>query len=138
MVHSADIDIMANYIYGLPGDTRETINKTFELSKELCTRGWNTYAAMALPGSQLYKSAIEKNIELPENYEGYSFHSYNSQPLPTENLTAGEVLKIRDEKFMEYHNNPLFLKKIFEKFGDKAVFNIKKMTEIKIKRKLYN
>jgi radical SAM superfamily enzyme YgiQ (UPF0313 family) len=138
MIHTADMDIMANYIYGLPGDTKESINQTFELSKDLCTRGWNTYAAMALPGSQLYKNAIEKNIELPENYEGYSFHSYNSQPLPTEKLTAAEVLKIRDEKFIEYHNNPNFLRRIEEKFGDKAVSNIKKMTTINIKRKLYN
>jgi len=138
MIHAADMDIMANYIYGLPGDTKESINQTFELSEDLCTRGWNTYAAMALPGSQLYKNAIEKNIELPENYEGYSFHSYNSQPLPTEKLTAAEVLKIRDEKFIEYHNNPNFLRRIEEKFGDKAVSNIKKMTTINIKRKLYN
>ena len=48
-VHDADINIMANYIYGLPGDTKESILKTFELSKELNTMGWNTYAAMALP-----------------------------------------------------------------------------------------
>ena len=138
MIHSADIDIMANYIYGLTGDTRETIEKTFALSKELCTRGWNTYAAMALPGSQLYKNAIDNNIELPENYEAYSFHSFNSQPLPTDKLKAGEILKIRDEKFLEYHTDPDFLKKVGDKFGDKAVKNIKEITAIKIKRKLYN
>jgi radical SAM superfamily enzyme YgiQ (UPF0313 family) len=138
MVESADIDVMANYIYGLTGDTRDTINKTFELSKELCTRGWNTYAAMALPGSYLYKYSIDNNIELPEDYEGYSFHSYNSQPLPTKNLSAGEILKIRDEKFIEYHSNPEFLGRILEKFGDKAVSNIKQMLSVKIKRKLYN
>lgn len=41
-VQNANIDVMANYIYGLPGDTKETIEKTFQLSKELSTRGWNT------------------------------------------------------------------------------------------------
>jgi anaerobic magnesium-protoporphyrin IX monomethyl ester cyclase len=137
-VHDANIDIMANYIYGLPGDTKETIEKTFELSKELCTRGWNTYAAMALPGSQLYKNAIDQKITLPKNYEGYSFHSYNSQPLPTKSLSAGEILKIRDKKFIEYHTDKIFLNRIKEKFGDKAVNNIVDMTTIKIKRKLYN
>ena len=85
-VHEADINVMANYIYGLPGDTEETIKKTFELSLDLCTTGWNTYAAMALPGSQLYKEALEKNHDLPESYEGYSFHSYETLPLPTEKL----------------------------------------------------
>lgn len=137
-VHEANIDVMANYIYGLPGDTKETIQKTFELSKELCTRGWNTYAAMALPGSQLYKNAVDQKITLPENYEGYSFHSYNSQPLPTSSLSAGEILQIRDKKFIEYHTNKNFLIKIKEKFGNNAVQNIIDMTKIKIKRKLYN
>ena len=50
-VHESDIEIMANYIFGLPGDTSETIKKTLDLSKELCTSGWNTYAALALPQS---------------------------------------------------------------------------------------
>jgi radical SAM superfamily enzyme YgiQ (UPF0313 family) len=137
-VHNANIDVMANYIYGLPGDTKETIEKTFQLSKELCTRAWNTYAAMALPGSQLYKNAVDQKIKLPENYEGYSFHSYNSQPLPTASLSAGEILKIRDQKFIEYHTDKKFLIKIKEKFGDNAVKNILDMTNIAIKRKLYN
>ena len=52
-VHQADIDVMANYIYGLPGDTEQSILETLNLSKKLCTRGWNTYASMALPGSNL-------------------------------------------------------------------------------------
>ena len=29
-VHDADINVMANYIYGLPGDTKETIKKLNE------------------------------------------------------------------------------------------------------------
>jgi len=136
-VHDADIEVMANYIFGLPGDDYHTIEKTFNLSKELCTSGWNTYAAMALPGSKLYKDAIEKNYKLPENYEGYSFHAYNTQPLPTEHLTPGEILKLRDDSYTEYHNYQPFLKRIKSKFGEKAVRNIKEMSKIKLKRKLY-
>ena len=135
-VHEADIDVMANYIYGLPGDTKETMKKTFDLSLELCTAGWNTYAAMALPGSQLYKNAVEKNIKLPENYEGYSFHSYETQPLPTEFLKAEEILEYRDKSFKNYHNYKPFLDKIERKFGKKATNNIKDMTKITLKRKI--
>ena len=135
-VHEADINIMANYIYGLPGDDAESIKKTFNLSLELNTLGWNTYAAMALPGSQLYKDAITKNIKLPENYEGYSFHSYNTLPLPTENLTPAEILKMRDEAYVKYHTNENFLDKIEKKFGIEAKENIIAMTKIKLKRKI--
>tara|TARA_Y100000389_G_C17428378_1_gene500973 strand:+ start:171 stop:1709 length:1539 start_codon:yes stop_codon:yes gene_type:complete len=136
-VHEADIEVMANYIFGLPGDNYQTIEKTFNLSKELCTSGWNTYAAMALPGSKLYKIAKEKNYKLPDNYEGYSFHAYNTQPLPTEELSPAEILKLRDDSYSEYHNYPPFLERVKNKFGDKAVENIIEMSKIKLKRMLY-
>ena len=135
-VHSADIEVMANYIFGLPGDTMESMEKTLELSKELCTFGWNAYAAMALPGSKLYKDALQNNTPLPTTYEGYSFHSYDTLPLPTESLTASEILKFRDDAYYEYHTNPKFLEKIKTKFGEIAVDNINEMVKIKLKRKI--
>ena len=135
-VHNAGIEVMANYIFGLPGDDKKSIKKTFDLSLELCTAGWNTYAAMALPGSMLYKNAIEKKIELPSNYEGYSFHSFETVPLPTEKLQAHEILKLRDEAFYKYHTNKNFLELIKKKFGLEAVNNILDMTKIKLRRKI--
>ena len=135
-VHDADINVMANYIYGLPGDTKETIKKTFNLSLELCTAGWNTYPAMALPGSQLYKDSIENNVKLPETYEGYSFHSYETLPLPTETLSPEEIVSLRDEAFIKYHTNKNFLELIKKKFGLQAANNIIEMTKTKLKRKI--
>ena len=135
-VHDADIHVMANYIYGLPGDTKETIEKTFNLSLELCTAGWNTYPAMALPGSQLYKDSIEKNVKLPETYEGYSFHSYETLPLPTETLSPKEIVSLRDEAFIKYHTDQNFLELIKKKFGLQAANNIIEMTKKKLKRKI--
>ena len=127
---------MANYIYGLPGDTKETMKKTFDLSLELCTAGWNTYAAMALPGSQLYKKALEKKYKLPNSYEGYYFHSYETQPLPTDTLKPSEILEYRDKSFKKYHTHKPFLDKIKRKFGKKALHNIKDMTKVDLKRKI--
>ena len=135
-VHDADIDVMANYMYGLPGDDKETIKKTFELSIELCTSGWNTYPAMALPGSLLYKQGIEKGVEMPKSYSGYSFHAYDTICLPTEKLKAWEILKLRDDAFVDYHLNPKFLDRIKRRFGYKAVENIKQMSKIKLTRKI--
>ena len=127
---------MANYIYGLPGETRESIEHTYNLSEELNTLGWNTYAAMALPGSQLYSDALKNNIPLPEKYEEFSFHSYSTKPLPTEHMEAYEILKLRDEKFIQYFTNTKFLDKIEKKFGINAVKNIKDMVKIKLKRQI--
>ena len=135
-VHEADINVMANYIFGLPGDTKETVKKTFDLSLELCTAGWNTYGAMALPGSYLYKTALEEGNQLPDTYEGFSFHSYETLPLPTEKLSAKEIITLRDEAFNQYHNHKPFLNLIEKKFGKEAVKNIVEMTKITLKRKI--
>ena len=91
---------------------------------------------MALPGSNLYKKAIDQNHTLPNNYEGYSFHSYETQPLPTETLKAEEILEYRDESFKKYHTYGAFLKKIEQKFGKRASDNIRDMAKVNLKRKI--
>ena len=55
---------------------------------------------------------IKKNkVKLPEDYEGYSFHSYNTQPLSTSKLLASEILEFRDNCFTDYHQDKNFLEK---------------------------
>jgi radical SAM superfamily enzyme YgiQ (UPF0313 family) len=135
-IHDAGIEVMANYIFGLPGDTMKTMQETLDLSLELCTSGWNAYAAMALPGSQLYADAVAKGYRLPEKYSGYSFHSYDSVCSETDSLKPWQILKFRDEAFNKYHMNEKFLERIKSKYGEKQVDNIKKMCEIVLKRRL--
>ena len=135
-IEDVDINVMGNYIFGLPGDNRETIEETYQLSEKLNTLGWNTYAAMALPGSPLYFQAKINGWELPKKYEEFSFHSYETLPLPTEHLKAYEVLELRDKKFIQYFERPDFLNRVENKFGKEAADNIKQMTKIKLKRKI--
>ena len=52
-IHDADIGIIANYMFGLPGDTHETMKKTLDLSLELNTIEWNAYAAIPLPSKSV-------------------------------------------------------------------------------------
>ena len=135
-IHDADIGIIANYMFGLPGDTHETMQKTLDLSLELNTIAWNAYAAMPLPGSQLYKNAVDAGIDLPEDYAGYSFHAYTTKPLPTEDLTPEEILEFRDKAYLIYHSDKKFLEKVKNTYGDIAVDNIIKNTKVKLKRKI--
>lgn len=135
-VHDADIQIIANYLFGLPGDTHETMQQTFDLSLELCTLAWNAYAVMALPGSFLYKDALAKGYDLPADYAEFSFHSYNTKPLPTEYLTPAQILRFRDEAWSRYHSYPPFLEKVEKKYGQAARRNIEEMAKVKLKRKI--
>ncbi|MDO8527708.1 MAG: radical SAM protein [Deltaproteobacteria bacterium] len=135
-VHDADIEVMANYLFGLPGDDFKTMQRTLDTSKELCTLAWNAYAVMALPGSQLYKEALDQGVDLPQEYTEFSFHSYNTKPLPTEHLQASEILKFRDQAWLDYHRYLPFLEKVEQKHGLAARKNIEEMTQVQLHRKI--
>ena len=135
-VQDAGLGVIANYLFGLTGDTMESMQKTLDLSLELNTIAWNGYAVMALPGSKVYKEAINAGYELPTDYVGYSFHSYETKPLPTEHLTPAQILKFRDDAWMKYHTHPPFLEKMEKLHGKKIRQNIEDMTKIKLKRKI--
>jgi len=91
---------------------------------------------MALPGSELYFKAREQGHSLPSDYTGYSFYSYDTLPLPTDQLSPAEVLEFRDRAFMAYHSHPKFIAKLRSRFGQVAVDNLQELTKVKLRRKL--
>jgi radical SAM superfamily enzyme YgiQ (UPF0313 family) len=137
MALDAGISICDNYMFGLPGDTMETMRETLEFARELHCGYPNMYCTMAYPGSQLYKDAVAKGIPLPETWLGYAQLSYETQPLPTETLSSADVLRFRDYAFNAYfENNPGYWAMIESKFGQSAVDAIHQMLKGKLKRKL--
>ena len=130
------INVAANYIFGLPEDNYETMQGTLDLAIEMNTEMANFYSAMAYPGSPLYGIAKKEGWKLPETYAGYSQHSFYTQPLPTKYLASEQVLAFRDAAWMKYHTNPKFLNLLKEKFGQVAVDQTLKSTQIKLRRKI--
>lgn len=135
-VEEAGIEVIANYIFGLPHDTKETMQETYDLSVELNTSMWNAYAAMALPGTPLFQEAKKNGWKPPDSYSAYGFLSYDSTPLGTDSLTPAEVLAFRDEAFQNYWSRPEFQSKIESKFGPGAKANIQNMLKVQLQRKL--
>ena len=135
-IHDADIDVMANYIVGLPGETAETMQATLDLSLALATSGWNMYAATPLPGSELYRKALDSGQELPSDYLDYSFHSYESSPMATETLDPADILDFRDSAFCTYHSDGAVLDRIGARFGAQARNEVADMSQYKLRRRL--
>ena len=135
-MRNAGISIGGNYIFGLPMDTNDSMKDTLEFAMENKTEMVNFYCAMAYPGSPLHLQALENNWKLPDKYEGYSQHSYETLNLSNDNLTAREILKFRDEAFIEYNSNPEYLNLLETKFGTRAKDNMIDTLKIKLKRKL--
>jgi len=136
MIEASGIEVIANYLFGLPGDNPDSMQETLDLSLELCTAAWNGYAVMALPGSELYSKARDQGHSLPSDYTGYSFYSYDTLPLPTDQLSPAEVLEFRDRAFVAYHSHPGFIAKLRSRFGQVAVDNLQELTKIKLRRKI--
>ena len=135
-VREAGINVIANYMFGLPEDTHETMQQTLELAMELNTETANMYPCQALPGSPLYYTAKANGWALPSDYSGYAFLSYDSHPLPTKHLSAGEVLAFRDQAWHTYFTNPKYVALVEQKFGNQARRNLEEMTKIQLRRKI--
>jgi radical SAM superfamily enzyme YgiQ (UPF0313 family) len=135
-VHESGIDVLGNYMFGLPDDNYETMQQTLDLAIELNTAHANFYPCQALPGSPLYYIALQNGWKLPDSYEGYAFLSYECQPLPTKYLTAAEVLKFRDDAWHKYFSRPEYLGLVERKFGVEQRRNVEDLTKIRLKRKL--
>ena len=135
-IKDAGIGVGANYIFGLPMDTEETMKDTFDFAMSNLTEMVNFYSAMAYPGSPLHLVAREKGWQLPDKYIGYSQHSYETMNLPNDNLTAQQILKFRDEAWTKYHTNPDYLNLLESKYGRPARENVEDSTKIKLKRKI--
>jgi len=135
-IQASGINVGANYIFGFPEDTIESMQQTLDLSLELCTEFANFYPCQALPGSPLYNTALANGWKLPADYAGYAFLSYECQPLPTRHISAADVLRFRDQAWHTYFSNPNYLKLVETKFGTQERINVEKLSEIKLSRKL--
>jgi hypothetical protein len=135
-IEDSGINVGGNFIFGFPTDTIESMQSTLNLAMELSPMMANMYTCMPLPGSQVYKDAINSGYVPPKDYLDYSFHSYTTIPVPNKNLTSEEILRFRDEAYIKYHTNPKFLEKVKNKYGQVAVDNILNNTKLKLRRKI--
>ena len=135
-IRNSGINVAANYIFGLPEETKESMDFTYSFAEDTNTEMVNFYCAMAYPGSPLHLEARKNKVKLPSTYTGYSQHSYDTQNLPSSNLSAAEILNFRDNAWLKYHTNKKYLNLIETKFGEPAKNNIEQTTKIKLKRKL--
>jgi anaerobic magnesium-protoporphyrin IX monomethyl ester cyclase len=134
--HSAGIDFCANFMFGLPGDDYDSMQDTLNLALELMPAFPSFFCAMAIPGSDLYTEALKKNLPLPDTWLGYASQGYEFLPLPTDHLTAAQIVEFRDYAFDTYFKNPKYLHMIEMKFGPEARKHIQEMTSIRLKRKI--
>jgi anaerobic magnesium-protoporphyrin IX monomethyl ester cyclase len=133
-IQSHDISVVGNFIFGLPEDNLTTMEETYQMAKELKCEWTSFYSAMAYPGSRLHDMVNEE--DLPDTYTGYSQHSFDCKPTPTQYLSSAEVLKFRDEAFHRIYNDKEYVDFLRERFGQNTIDELNKILKHKLKRKL--
>jgi radical SAM superfamily enzyme YgiQ (UPF0313 family) len=135
-IRAAGINVIGNYIFGLPEDDPDSMQATLDLAVELNCEFANFYSAMAYPGSPLYARAARQGVPLPQSWTGYSQHARDCLPLPTKHLTARQVLRFRDDAFERYFTSHDYLEMMESKFGLAAADHIRHMTCHRLDRDL--
>ena len=135
-IRDAGINVGVNYIFGLPYDTKESMEATLQFAIENPTEMANFYSAMAYPGSPLYNQARIFGQELPSTYSGFSQHSYDTLNLGNNHVSSSEILAFRDKAWDTYHSSEKYLNLLENKFGQKARDELDSTKTIKLKRKL--
>lgn len=133
-IKDAGINVLANFIFGLPDEDKAAMQETLDLALEINAEHTNFYPCMALPGTPLYRQAIANGIAIPETFSGFSFHSEDCLPLPTKHCTPQEVLAFRDMAWEKMSLSPSYLAMIDEKFGTADA--IRQQAKIKLKRRI--
>lgn len=111
----AGVEMACNFIFGVKGETRETMRRTYDLACALNTHFANFYCTKALPGSTLYPEAQALGYPLPERaggpgWIGYSQYGSDAEPYyPGAALTPFEIVRFRDWAHVAYYTRPEYL-----------------------------
>lgn len=141
-VRNAGINVLGNYIVGLEGDTRESMQQTLDFAVQNPTEWFNIYACMAYPGAPNYIRNKANGVLLPGDagvpggWGAYSHHNYNTLPLPTDTLTNAEVLAFRDNAWNTYMANPAYHALLARTFGNNIVEHVKHLAQTKLPRRI--
>ncbi|MFI5449902.1 MAG: B12-binding domain-containing radical SAM protein [Candidatus Bathyarchaeia archaeon] len=103
----AGVKVYCSFIIGLPGETRETIQETFDFVRRTRPTGAQFNVAVPYPGTPMYELAVEKGWTKPTlNWRELFQHSANMR---TESLTGDELETARRMAYRNLYFNPKWL-----------------------------
>jgi hopanoid biosynthesis associated radical SAM protein HpnJ len=112
--HKLGLVVHGDFIMGLPGETRETINNTIAFAKELDVETIQVSVAHAYPGTELYDYAVKNGFIVGDNKmvdEGGHQLAHIEYP----GLPADEILSAVHRFYDEYYFRPKAVFRILKK-----------------------
>jgi len=102
------------FIFGLPGETKETIRKTIEFAKKLDPDDAQFFPLIVYPGTEAYEWAKKEGYLLTEDYSKWlTPEGWHDCLISRPGLTNEEILELCNKAKIEFYLRPKFFFKIF-------------------------
>lgn len=106
LTREVGIKTQAFFLFGIPGETQETIRQTIEFAKELNASSTQFAVAIPHPGTALYEECKANGWLTSENWADYTAEA---SLIETPWLTAEEVEQARIRAYREYYYRPRYI-----------------------------
>ena len=106
LTREVGIKTQAFFLFGMPGETQETIGETIEFAKELNASSTQFAVAIPHPGTALYEECKTNDWLTSENWADYTAEA---SLIETPWLSAKEVEDARVQAYREYYYRPKFI-----------------------------
>lgn len=102
----AGIDTLAHVIFGLPGETEQTLKETLRFVLEIDPTYAQFYCATPFPGTELREEAIQQGWITDLDW---SNHEINQAILETKELRRSQLIKWKRRAYLRFYFRPKYL-----------------------------
>ena len=123
MSKAAGIETTAHVIFGLPGETPQTAQKTIDFIKYLDVDFAQFYCMVPWPSTKIYQEAKQKGWLVSDDW---SFYEQNYSVMSTDTMSAEMVVKYRKKAFRDFYYRPRMVFKTLRRiksFKDLKIFS---------------
>ena len=124
IAHKLKIRTIASVALGMPGDTKEIMNKTVKFVHKLKPNYAIYSLATPYPGTRFYKEAFEKNLIKIKDWSKYTLIT---PILETIDCSLNDMRKIQEKAFMKFYLRPHYIIRQFLQDGPyllKTIFGV--------------
>lgn len=124
IAHKLKIRTIASVALGMPGDTKEILNKTVKFVHKLKPNYAIYSLATPYPGTRFYKEAFEKNLIKIKDWSKYTLIT---PILETIDCSLNDMRKIQAKAFMKFYLRPHYIIRQFLQDGPyllKTIFGV--------------
>ena len=104
-----DFEVHGCFVFGLPGETKETIQKTIEFALSLGLTTVQFSAAVPFPGTEYYKVCKDSGWLKSENWKDWLKSGEQSAVIKYENLTSSEIDRYVDSALKRFYLRPHYI-----------------------------